>query len=200
MNAPRGACGEAKHLRRDLCKTSRPSGLRVASIPIRGPERKQRTKRPRLLYRPGEGWARKQPRAVGAQHREGLGNWVYPVRIEERGRRGTVRQCEVRAHSPGPAGKLPFEPGVGALQLFRSKRQSFLALHWITRQSTVYCVLRRVHYVEVEEAVEEAYVQRGHRVRWQQAHGPGTHVLKVLDDDAGLDDVALAVHQQRKLA
>src|SRR5215831_21068956 len=131
MNAPRGEFGKAKHLRRDLCKTerqSRPRGLRVASIPVRRPERKQRTERPRLLYRPGEGWARKQPRAVGAHHRESPGNWMYPVRIEERGRRGTVRQREVRPRSPGPAGKLPFEPGVGALQFFPSKRQSVLTL------------------------------------------------------------------------
>src|SRR5215831_20919055 len=102
--------------------------LPMASIPVRRSEREQRTKRPRFLYRPGERWARKQPRAIGAQHREGLGNPVCPVRIEERWRRGTVRQREVRARSPGPAGKLPFEPGVGALQFFPSKRQSVLTL------------------------------------------------------------------------
>ena len=34
----------------------------------------------------------------------------------------------------------------------------------------------------------------------QQTHWPWMHELQVLDDDAGLDDVALAVDQQRELA
>src|SRR5262249_9162662 len=112
----------------------------------------------------------------------------------------TVRQREVRARGPGPAGQLPFTPGVGALELFLSKCQSFLALHQVTCQRTAYCVLNRVHYVQIKEAVEEAYVQRGHRIRGHQAHRPGVHELQVLDDDAGLDNVALAVDEHRELA
>jgi hypothetical protein len=34
----------------------------------------------------------------------------------------------------------------------------------------------------------------------QQTHWPWMRELQVLDDDAGLDDVALAVDQQRELA
>ena len=34
----------------------------------------------------------------------------------------------------------------------------------------------------------------------QQTHRPWMRELQVLDDDAGLDDVALAVDQQRELA
>ena len=54
--------------------------------------------------------------------------------------------------------------------------------------------------MQIEEPVEEADVQRGHRFRGQQTHRPRMHKLQVLDDDAGLDDVAFAVYQQRKLA
>ena len=126
---------------------------------------------------------------------------MRPVRVEQRGRGRAVRQRELRASGPGPAGKLPFEPGVGALQLLLGERQSLLGAspgRRVSAPSTA--MLHRVHHVQVEEAVEEAHVQRGHRVRGQQAHRPGMRELQVLDDDAGLDDVAFAVHQQRELA
>ena len=82
---------------------------RVASILIRRSQGEERPKRPRLLYRPGEGWSSKQPRAVGAQHGKGFGNPVRPVRIEQRGRGRAVRQRELRARGPGPDRKLPFD-------------------------------------------------------------------------------------------
>jgi hypothetical protein len=53
--------------------------------------------------------------------------------------------------------------------------------------------------VQVEETVEEAHLQRSHRVRGQEAHRPRMRELQILDDDARLDDLALAVQQQGKL-
>ncbi len=41
---------------------------RGTSIPIRRSQGEDWPERPRLLHRPGEGWAGKQPGAVGAQH------------------------------------------------------------------------------------------------------------------------------------
>jgi len=83
---PQPKSGEVKLPGRDLFKAERqcrPGVCASLLIPVRRPKREQRAERPSLLYRSGEGWARKQPCAVGAKHREGLGNPVSPVRIEE---------------------------------------------------------------------------------------------------------------------
>ena len=55
---------------------------RGASIPIRRSQGEVRPEVPRLIHRPGERRAGKQPRAVGAQHGKGLRDPVRPVRVE----------------------------------------------------------------------------------------------------------------------
>ena len=54
--------------------------------------------------------------------------------------------------------------------------------------------------MQVEEAVEETHVQRFHRIGGKQPQRSGMHKLEIFDDDAGLDDIARAVHQQREFA
>ena len=61
-------------------------------------------------------------------------------------------------------------------------------------------VLHRAHDVQIEEAVEKAHVERGRRIRRQEANGSGMHELQVFDDDAGLDDRPVAVDEHRHLA
>jgi hypothetical protein len=95
---------------------------------------------------------------------------------------------------------VAFEPSVGAFQLFLGQIQPDLSRHRDPLQRTVHRNLHGVHHVQVEEAIEEAHLQRTHRVRGQQAYRPGMRELQIFDDDTGLDDVALAVHQQGKLA
>jgi hypothetical protein len=54
--------------------------------------------------------------------------------------------------------------------------------------------------MQVEQAVKKTYVECSHRVLGQQAYWTGMHEIQILDDDAGLDDLALLVQQQGKLA
>ncbi len=56
-------------------------------------------------------------------------------------------------------------------------------------------LVRRVHDVEIEEAVHQANVERGHRIRRDELDGARMDELEVLDDDGGLDDVTRAIDE-----
>ena len=116
-------------------RTSAPdTSTRDDSIPSRRAEWEERPERTRLLYRSDEGRAIQQSRAVGAQHGEGLGDTMRPVRVEQRGRSGAVGEREVRPRGPSPVAEMPFEPRVGELQLLLGERDPFPPLHRIAAQ------------------------------------------------------------------
>jgi hypothetical protein len=94
---------------------------------------------------------------------------------------------------------MRFEPCIGDFQLFHRQGQRFPPLVLVARERATYRMLRPVHDVQVEEPIQEAHLQRRPGIGGQQALRPGMIQLQMLDDDAGLGDVAAAVFQQREL-
>src|SRR5690606_20486248 len=95
--------------------------------------------------------------------------------------------------------KVCLEPCIGQLELFNSDRQTVSSLYGVTRQGTADGMLYVVHDVKVEEAVEETNIERHHRIIRNEADRTWPRQLKIFDDDAGLDDVPVALHQHGEL-
>jgi len=80
------------------------------SIPIRRALREERAIGSRFIDDTGDRGSRKESGAVSANRGKSIAEGMYPICIEERWGRRTIRERKVIAFRPGSRRKLPVEP------------------------------------------------------------------------------------------
>ena len=91
-----------------------------------------------------------------------------------------------------------FQPAIGQVQRPCGFDQRLVAARGVLLDGREHGLLHRGHHVVVEEAVEEAHLQRLKRVFGQPAGASAVPEHQVFDDDGRLDDRVPIVDQQRK--
>ena len=109
-----------------------------------------------------------------------------PVRIEQRGCGGAVRQRDGIAHRPAVA-DTRIEPGVAAVEVALRTNDVGIAPLGVRPQCITDDALHRVHDVIVEHAIHHPRLDRGIGIGGHEPHRAGMMRVEVVDDRARLE-------------